>query len=142
MRLKEADEHVEVQSLDGSSSAPILQCVPRLGSAQDQRTAAPVLEVIGISGGSERPRKRRLPGILSLRRRGSAETSRCKTGESKIRVGTDALAIIAGKELPNSGIASFEGVVFHPRLFDSVVLHFDKVAYCRGLERIAVLQAI
>src|SRR5581483_2207643 len=142
MRLKEADERVEVQGLDGSSAAPILQCVPRLRPAQDQRTAAPVLEVIGIPGGSERPCKGRLPSVVGLRPRDPAETSSCKTGESEIRVGADALAVIAGKELPNPGIASFEGVIFHSRLLDSVDVHRDDVSDDGCLERITVFQAI
>ena len=55
MRLEEADEGIEVQRSDGPLAPPILQRVPRLRSAQDERSAARVLEVIRIPGLSERP---------------------------------------------------------------------------------------
>src|ERR1039458_9176078 len=101
MRPEEADERVEVQRLDGSTGARILQCVPRLRPAQDERTAARVLEVIGILRCSERHLERSLPGDVVFRPRGPAEASGGKTGESKIGIGAAALASFASKKLPN-----------------------------------------
>jgi len=43
----------------------------------------------------------------------------CKTGETKIGVGANALTGLAGKILPNSRIASFEGVIRDPGLLNS-----------------------
>ena len=55
MRLEEADEGIEVQWSDGPFAPPILQRVPRLRSAQDERSAPRLLEVIRIPGLFERP---------------------------------------------------------------------------------------
>src|SRR5205085_7304352 len=79
MCLEKTHERLKVQSLDGTTGAPILQGVPRLRSAQDQWTAVVVLEVIGIAGGSKRPLERSFPRDVSLGPRASAETSRCET---------------------------------------------------------------
>src|SRR5262249_40854799 len=46
MRLEEAGEGVEVQRLQGAIGAPVLQRVPRMRSAQDERGAAGVREVV------------------------------------------------------------------------------------------------
>src|SRR5262245_62764614 len=54
MRLEEADEGVEVQRLQGAMGAPVLQRVPRMRSAQDERGAAGVREVVRILRGPER----------------------------------------------------------------------------------------
>jgi len=43
----------------------------------------------------------------------------CKTGETKVGVGANALTGLAGKILPNPRIARFEGVVCDPGLLIS-----------------------
>ena len=54
--LEKADKGVEVQRLDDLIGAPVLERVPRLRAAQDERRAAGVLEVIPVLG--------RLEGLL------------------------------------------------------------------------------
>src|SRR5205807_9281043 len=77
MRLEEADESIEVQRSDRSLAPPILQRVPRLRSAQDERSAARFLEVIRIPGLSERScdgsRHRALVVVLAF-------LNQCRTG--------------------------------------------------------------
>ena len=55
MRLKKADEGVEIQFADGPIRSPILQRVPRMGSAKNKRVAVCILEIIRILGLIERP---------------------------------------------------------------------------------------
>ena len=70
MRFEEADKRAKVQGSDDSAGAPILQRVPCLRSAQDERLAGPVLEVVGIPAGFERPREWNVPSDVGLRPRG------------------------------------------------------------------------
>ena len=70
MRLEETEEGIEVQRSDGPFAPPILQRVPRLRSAQDERSPPRVLEVIRIPGLFERPydgsRQRGLVVVLAF----------------------------------------------------------------------------